>query len=163
MASDFLDYLSEVLRPLGSVRGTRMFGGTGVYVDGLFCALIIDEVLYFKGDDENEAAFKAAACAPFTYEKKGGVCSIRYYRVPDEALDDPVQMMQWARLGLGAALRKGAGEGAKRTKPKTPKAGAPTRARPTRLAPRSAADLSASMPDAGDDAVVDVRKGRPKP
>jgi TfoX/Sxy family transcriptional regulator of competence genes len=36
---------------------------------------------------------------------------MRYYRVPDEAMDEPEQMRHWARLGLAAALRKG-------TKPK---------------------------------------------
>lgn len=130
MTSDFLDYLSDVLKPLGSVRGKRMFGGVGIYVDGLFCALIADDVLYFKGDDENEAAFLAAACPPFTYVKDGVAHSMRYYRVPDEAMDDAEQMVHWARLGLAAALRKAASPPPKAKKAKP---GAPAKPRPTRL------------------------------
>ena len=114
MSSDFIDYLTDVLAPLGSVRGKRMFGGVGIYIDNLFCAIIVDDYLYFKGDDINEAQFVASNCPAFTYEKNGVDFSMRYYRVPDEALDDAQEMLRWARLGLEAALRKVA-------KPKPPK------------------------------------------
>lgn len=114
MSSDFIDYLSDVLAPLGSVRGKRMFGGIGIYIDNLFCAIIVNDYLYFKGDDANEAQFISRKCPAFTYEKNGVDFSMRYYRVPDEALDDANEMLRWARLGLEAALRKVA-------KPKTPK------------------------------------------
>ena len=106
MSSDFIDYLSDVLAPLGSVRGKRMFGGIGIYIDNLFCAIIVNDYLYFKGDEDNEAQFIASKCPAFTYEKNGVDFSMRYYRVPDEALDDANEMLRWARLGLEAALRK---------------------------------------------------------
>ena len=114
MSSDFIDYLSDVLAPLGSVRGKRMFGGIGIYIDNLFCAIIVNDYLYFKGDDANEAQFISRKCPAFTYEKNGVDFSMRYYRVPDEALDDANEMLRWARLGLEAALRKV-------SKPKPPK------------------------------------------
>jgi len=113
MSSDFIDYINELLAPLGHVRSKRMFGGTGIYINDLFCALVIDEILYFKGDEQNEAEFRAAGCAPFTYEKIGSTVSIRYYRAPEEALDNPMEMAQWARLGMAAALRKSAKTDAK--------------------------------------------------
>ncbi len=116
MASDFIDYLTEVLAPLGSVRSKRMFGGVGIYIDNLFCAIIADDSLYFKGDDENEAEFIAGKCPPFTYEKEGVEYSMRYYRAPDEAMDDAEEMLRWARLGLAAALRKSANPKAKSKK-----------------------------------------------
>jgi DNA transformation protein len=62
MSSAFIDYLTETLAPLGTVRSKRMFGGVGVYINELFCAIIVDDSLYFKGDDDNEAEFAAAAC-----------------------------------------------------------------------------------------------------
>jgi DNA transformation protein len=105
---DFLAHVAEMLAPLGTVRSTRMFGGIGIYVDGLFCALVMDDSLYFKGDEENIAAFTAAGCEPFTYEKKGEVQVIKYYRVPESAMDDAGEMQHWARLGMAAALRKAA-------------------------------------------------------
>ncbi len=108
MPSDFIDYLSEVLQPLGQVRSKRMFGGVGLYINELFCAIIANDCLYFKGDEQNEAEFAQAKCPPFTYEKDGKLFSMRYYKVPDAAHDDPAEMVRWARIGLAAALRKAA-------------------------------------------------------
>jgi DNA transformation protein len=134
MASDFLDYITEMLAPLGTVRGKRMFGGVGVYINELFCALIVDDCLYFKGDDDNEAEFKAAGCPPFTYEKDGTVYAMRYYRMPEEAMDDAQLMILWARLGLAAALRKGAAPKPKaKTKSAAKKTAVKPKARPARL------------------------------
>jgi DNA transformation protein len=113
MSSDFIDYITELLTPLGHVRSKRMFGGSGIYINDLFCALVIDDILYFKGDDQNEGEFSAAGCPPFTYEKVGSTVSIRYYRAPEEAMDNPMEMARWARLGMAAALRKAAAADAK--------------------------------------------------
>ena len=120
MSSDFIDYLSDVLAPLGSVRGKRMFGGIGIYIDNLFCAIIVNDYLYFKGDDANEAQFISRKCPAFTYEKNGVDFSMRYYRVPDEAMDDAEEMLRWARLGLAAALRKMAKPTSKKSSAKIP-------------------------------------------
>lgn len=130
MSSDFINYLTDVLAPLGSVRSKRMFGGVGIYINNLFCAIIADDSLYFKGDDENEAEFVAEKCPPFTYEKEGIVYAMRYYRAPDEAMDDSELMLRWARLGLAAALRKAANPKAKSKKSSIEK---PKKPRPSRL------------------------------
>ena len=127
MSADFIEYLNEVLAPLGSVRGKRMFGGVGVYIDNLFCAIIVDDVLYFKGDDDNEDQFRAKKCPAFTYQKDGTDYSMRYYRVPDEALDDADEMLRWARLGLAAALRKAANP---KPKSKSKKSSTPQKKQP---------------------------------
>ncbi|MES2117213.1 MAG: TfoX/Sxy family protein [Pseudomonadota bacterium] len=129
VSPDFLAYLADVLAPLGTVRSKRMFGGVGIYIDELFCAIIDDDCLYFKGDDENEAQFRAAHCPPFTYQKQGEACALRYYRVPDEAMDDAGAMLRWARLGMAAALRK---QAQPKARPKKA-AAASGKARPTRL------------------------------
>lgn len=132
MSSDFIEYLADVLAPIGTVRSKRMFGGVGVYIDGLFCAIIVDDCPYFKGDDDNEAQFAASGCPPFTYKKEGVEYAMRYYRVPDEAMDDAEEMCRWARLGLAAALRKSANA---KPKPKAKSAApaTPKKPRPTRL------------------------------
>lgn len=130
MSSDFIAYLAEVLAPLGSVRSKRMFGGVGVYIDDLFCAIIADDCLYFKGDEANEAEFVTAGCPPFTYEREGISYAMRYYRVPEATMDEPAEMLRWARLGLAAALRKAAHP---KAKSKASQPAASKKTRPTRL------------------------------
>ena len=128
MSSDFIDYVSELLSPLGSVRAKRMFGGTGIYINELFCAIIFANNIYFKCDDENEDEFVAAKCAPFTYQKDGATYSLRYYCVPEECLDNALEMERWATLGLAAALRKAANPTTR-----TVRSGASTKNKPKQL------------------------------
>lgn len=102
----FTAFCLELLAPLGPVRARAMFGGQGLYIDGLFAALIAGGELYLKVDDTTQARFEAAGCQPFTFEMKNGQqTSMRYYRPPEEALESPPLMLPWARLAFEAALR----------------------------------------------------------
>ena len=114
----FLDYLRELMRGGGyAVVSRAMFGGHGLYVDGLFFGIVDDDVLYLRVDAQNRAEFEALGCTPFEYSTKEGVHkAMSYLRVPDEALERPDAMGRWARSSLGAALRAAAAK-----KPKRPK------------------------------------------
>lgn len=103
--NDFVNHVGELLAPAGHVVTKRMFGGHGVYLDGLFMAIIVDDALYLKADDITRAAFDAEACAPFVYSKNGKVVALNYRRAPDDAMDAPHIMRPWARRALDAALR----------------------------------------------------------
>ena len=103
--SDEIDWALELLSGLGDVRGRRMFGGWGVYLDGRMFALIADGELFLKADDASEASFRAAGCTPFVYQSKGRDMTLRYFRPPGEALDASDAMLPWARLAWEAAAR----------------------------------------------------------
>ena len=113
MNSDFADHLHELFAPLGTIQIKRMFGGAGIYVEGIMFALVADDVLYLKADAENRPLFEAENLEAFSYAAKGKQrVSLRYFRAPDEAMDSPQLMLPWARSAFGAALRSA------RTKPK---------------------------------------------
>jgi DNA transformation protein len=83
-----------------------MFGGAGVFCDGLMFALIADDMLYLKSDAGSQAAFEAEGLAPFSYATRSGRNTIMSYRrAPERVLDDPDEMLAWGRLGLAAARR----------------------------------------------------------
>ena len=103
--NEFVDLVIENLRAFGAVTTRRMFGGWGIYRDGVFFALIAGDTLYFKSDDENRAQFERASPGPFTFEKKGERIVTHYYAVPEDAFEDAEVMAKWARLGYAAALR----------------------------------------------------------
>ena len=46
-SNDFIQHVSELLAPAGRVTVKRMFGGHGVYVDGLFMAIIANDEGHF--------------------------------------------------------------------------------------------------------------------
>lgn len=102
----FLAYVHELLGPLGQVSIRRMFGGHGVYVDGLFIAIVGEGRIYFKVDEETKPRFLAAGCAPFAIVHKGQPMEMSYWSVPDEAMDTSEDMAPWAKLAIAAALRK---------------------------------------------------------
>ncbi len=116
-SSDFIHHVRELLAPAGSVEIKRMFGGHGVYLDGLFMAIIAGDELYLKADALTGAAFDAESCAPFVYSRDGKDMAMSYRRAPDEAMDAPHLMLPWARRALEAALRARA---AKASRPKSP-------------------------------------------
>jgi DNA transformation protein len=139
----FLEWLRELLEPIGRVGLRRMFGGHGLYLDGLFIAIVVDGRLYLKVDAETEAAFRAAGCAPFEYESNGKAVAMSYWSVPESALDSAEDMQPWARRAMAAALRKPqASKAAKAVKaPKKPK---PKSLKPAPKRARSAPSASIS-------------------
>lgn len=110
----FVDHVVDLLAPLGATP-RRMFGGHGIFTDGLMFALIADGRLYFKADDSTRAAFTEAGGEPFSYSRAGKLASLSYYSVPEDALEDPVDLREWAGHGIAAARRAAA---AKRKKAK---------------------------------------------
>jgi DNA transformation protein len=103
VSDDYRDFVLEQLAPLGHVTSRRMFGGVGVYANGLFFALIDDDVLYLKGDETLKPAFEAAgshAFAPFGDDKP-----MAYWTAPAEALDDQEVLLEWSRKSLEVAAR----------------------------------------------------------
>ena len=104
--SEQLDWLCERLEALGRIRSRRMFGSWGLYCDGIFFAIIADEVLYLKADELSRPDFEALGLSPFTYPMRDGrQQSLCYYPMPDAALDEEGEFLAWARRGLAAALR----------------------------------------------------------
>ncbi|MEZ5816239.1 MAG: TfoX/Sxy family protein [Hyphomicrobiaceae bacterium] len=100
------DLLDEVLAPLGPVSIKRMFGGYGLFLDGLMFGLVSGGQLYFKTGESDRDMFKAEGLGPFTYTKKGETAVLTsYWQAPERLLDDPDEMVQWARTAIGAARR----------------------------------------------------------
>ena len=105
VSRQFLDYILEMLAPLGPVTGRRMFGGAGIFYETLMFALIADECLYFKVDDHTRAAFVDAGCGPFLYEKSGKVMEMAYFEAPEYLYDDAEALVKWGRDAVDVALR----------------------------------------------------------
>ena len=103
--SEFVDHLVELFEPFGPVTARRMFGGHGLFRDGLMFGLVIDDTLYFKVDDGNRTMFEARGLPRFEYAKQGKRVSVSYYLAPGEVMDDPETLAQWAEPAFEAALR----------------------------------------------------------
>lgn len=108
-SAGFLEFLAEQLAGLGPVSIRRMFGGAGVYADGVMFALVSDDTLYFKADETARANFEAEGMGAFTYATKDGRNTLTsYWRAPERLFDEPDEMLAWARKALATAKRASA-------------------------------------------------------
>lgn len=107
VASDsFAEFLRDQLEPLGRITLRRMFAKTGVFCGGFMLGMVRDDTLYFRVDEQNRTAFKEAeAFPPLNYEKKGSMIDLAFWRAPDRLMDEPDELVNWARLALEAARR----------------------------------------------------------
>jgi DNA transformation protein and related proteins len=98
--------VNDLFREFGPVSVRRMFGGQGVFLDGLMIALIAREVVYLKADAATVPAFEQEGLAPFSYPTKNGEHTLTsYWRMPDRLYDDPEELARWARAAHAAASR----------------------------------------------------------
>ena len=103
--------IRDLFRDFGPVDVRRMFGGVGVFVDGLMIALVTsDDVIYLKADGETVPAFEKEGLVPFSYATKSGEHTLTsYWRMPERLYDDPEELARWARDAHAVARRKAAG------------------------------------------------------
>jgi DNA transformation protein len=95
--------LKALFEPFGPVTVRRMFGGSGVYAEGLCFAIESNGEVFLKADALSQPSFSAAGSAPFTYVMKGKPRSMSFWRLPEIALDEADELRRWAGLGLEAA------------------------------------------------------------
>lgn len=117
ISREYATYVEELLSPLGAVSVCSMFGGSGVYLDGVMFGLIADEVLYFKADDTSKAAFADEGMEAFVYDGKGKSMTMPYWQVPERLFDEPDELISSARIALEVARKS---KKAKRAGPRKP-------------------------------------------
>lgn len=99
----FRDYVLEQLGRITPVTARRMFGGVGIYADGLFFALLDDDVLYLKVDDETRSGYEAIGSGPF--RPYGDDRAMQYYELPADVLEDLDALGGWVSDALAVARR----------------------------------------------------------
>jgi DNA transformation protein and related proteins len=98
--------IEEMFEGLGPVSIRRMFGGKGVYRQGLIIAVEFEGEMLLKADGESAPVFEAAGARPWTYDgQPGRPVRMPYWSIPDEAYDDPEAMARWVRLAFEASCR----------------------------------------------------------
>jgi len=103
--NEFTATLADLFADLGAVTVRKMFGGYGLFCDGLMFAIVVDDILYLKTDAASATAFAAAGLEPFAYERSGKLVIMSFHRAPDEILDDPERAAPWGEQSLAAARR----------------------------------------------------------
>lgn len=97
--------IEDLFSALGPVTIKRMFGGKGVYFDGVIIALEVDGEILLKADSASAPEFEAAGSSQWSYSGKNKPVLMPYWTIPDDAIDDRETMAKWARKAYEASLR----------------------------------------------------------
>ena len=106
VTAGFRAYVLEQFGRVLPVTGKSMFGGVGIYTEGLFFALIADDLVYLKVDATNREDFERVGMLPFRPYGEGAV-TMQYYELPGELLEDTEQLRPWLSKALVVARSKG--------------------------------------------------------
>ncbi len=125
MTDLFLARLLALLTPLGPVEARRLFGGHGLYLEGVIFAVVYDGALFLKADEGNRGDFARRGLGPLTYEGRGGkTIALPYWEAPASLLKSGAALRRWAAKAH-AAGRRAQSRNAARKKPSRAKAAAP--------------------------------------
>ena len=102
---EFVVHIKDLLADVPSLRVRAMFGGHGIFREGLMIALLSDDLLYFRANGDRGEALRLKGSAQFMPKVRGCNLSMPYYRAPDDALEDPELTNSLAGASFADALR----------------------------------------------------------
>jgi DNA transformation protein and related proteins len=128
------DFIAELFAQFRPVTVRRLFGGAGIYAEGLMFGLVFDGAVYLKVDAASIPDFERESCKPFVYTRakspgRVGRHSLSYWRMPERLYDDPDELAVWAGRALAIAQFK---KTAPRARAKKPTPEKPTPEKPVR-------------------------------
>ena len=101
VSDSYREFVLEQLGRVTPVTGKSMFGGVGIYAQGLFFALIAEDRLYFKVDDATRPDFERRGMAPV--RPFGEDSAMGYYEVPADVVEDVIQLETWIKKAIDVA------------------------------------------------------------
>ncbi|MEK7606422.1 MAG: TfoX/Sxy family protein [Patescibacteria group bacterium] len=99
----FKDFVVDQLEGLPDIHVRKMFGGYGIYSEGIFFAVIADGVLYFKTNEETREKYIAKDMDCFRPNEKQVLKN--YYEVPSDVLESTEEIKKWAEEAIHISAR----------------------------------------------------------
>ena len=98
--------LRELFAAAGPIQIRKLFGGQGIYADGMIIAVVVRGELMLKVDSTTADEFAEAGSRRWQYARSGRTpVDMPYFTLPEDAFEDSDSAAHWLRLALGAAHR----------------------------------------------------------
>lgn len=94
----FKEFILDQLSGLEGINCRAMFGGHGLYCNGIFFGIIHKGRLYFKTNDKTRSDYIKEGMKPFQPNSKQTLKT--YYEVPPDIIDDMDSLIDWARRSI---------------------------------------------------------------
>lgn len=106
LSKEFFAYLDDLFACVPGTRVKRMFGGAGIFSEGLMYAIATDEGrVALKADTSNEPLYTAEGATEWFYERNDKAIRMGYWYVPESVVEDDDLFRHWAQEALAAAIR----------------------------------------------------------
>lgn len=105
----FLVHTIERFSKLQPVTYRRIFNGYGVYHQGAQFAILLNDQIYFRADEESWCFYEEHAFTPFASHLMDDL-PCNFYRVPAESLSDLDSLEYWMLIAIESTRRSCVGE-----------------------------------------------------
>lgn len=110
MKHQYLTYVLDMLQPHGNIISKGLFGGHGIYYNGIIFAVIVENQLYFKVDDQTRPDFEEYGSKPFVYVGKTKSVTMPYMTLPESILENRDELPLWIEKAYQVSLRHKSGQ-----------------------------------------------------
>jgi len=100
---EYLKLVIDQLSEFGEVEIKKMFGGIGLFHQGLMFGKIGGDTFRLKVDEHNKKEYEEKGMKPFFSEKKKK--GMPYWEVPLDVFEDKAKLASWASKSYEAAVR----------------------------------------------------------
>lgn len=98
--------MTDLFGGMPAITSRAMFGGWGIYKNGVIFAIIADGVLYFRVDDATQPFFAAKGSRPFVYTMPNGrTMTMAYWELPEDVAVDRQELLHWIDDAVAASKR----------------------------------------------------------
>ena len=103
VSENYLNFIKDQLSEFENFEIKKMFGGIGIFREGMMFGMIGGDVFRLKVDDHNQTDYEEKGMKPFYNAKKKK--GMPYWEVPAEVIEDKTQLSAWAQKAFEAAQR----------------------------------------------------------
>ena len=103
LTPEFTVRVASQLSAARPVATRKMFGGLGIYHEGVFFGICDDDKTFFKVDAETSGLYDEHGMGPWPM---GTEINSNYREVPEAIMADPGELGDWIDAAVGVALRR---------------------------------------------------------
>ncbi len=100
----FIEYVRELLAPLGDLEEGMFFGGFAFKRGSKQFAMIMGNTLYFCVNDQTRPRYQSMGMKSFSYKTKRGRVEVKkYFSIPEELFENQDKLIEWANEAIESA------------------------------------------------------------
>jgi DNA transformation protein len=98
--------MTDLLGEVPGITSRAMFGGWGIYQNGIIFGIIANDQLYFKVGESNRESYETAGSHPFVYSQGNHhSTTMSYWLVPEFVLEDQDELQAWINDSVAVSLQ----------------------------------------------------------